>query len=168
MPVEKIHTCVNACMIYWGEDSELVNCKFCSHPRYKPTSQRSVSKKNLVPFKQMYYFPLTPRLQRLNASKATASHMRWHAEHEVEEGVMRYCSDAPAWKHFDKKHSSFSEESRNVRLGLSTDGFQPFGQTGKQYSSWPVIVTPYNLPPWMCMKDPYLFFVSYSSWAKES
>ncbi|XP_049388296.1 uncharacterized protein LOC125852607 [Solanum stenotomum] len=157
MPVEKIHTCVNACMIYWGEDSELVNCKFCSHPKYKLTSQRSVSKKNLVPFKQMYYFPLTPRLQRLYASKATVLHMRWHAEHEVEEGVMRHCSDAPAWKHFDKKHPSFSEESRNVRLGLSTYGFQPFGQTGKQYSSWPVIVTPYNLPPWMCMKDPYLF-----------
>ncbi|XP_049388507.1 uncharacterized protein LOC125852871 [Solanum stenotomum] len=105
----------------------------------------------------MYYFPLTPRLQRLYTSKATASHMRWHAEHEVEEGVMHHCSDAPAWKHFDKKHPSFSEESRNVRLGLSTDEFQPFGQTGKQYSSWPVIVTPYNLPPWMCMKDPYLF-----------
>ncbi|XP_015170735.1 uncharacterized protein [Solanum tuberosum] len=64
---------------------------------------------------------------------------------------MRHCSDAPAWKHFDKKHRSFSEESRNVRLGLSTDGFQPFGQTGKQYSSWPVIVTPYNLPPWICV-----------------
>ncbi|XP_059288082.1 uncharacterized protein LOC132041388 isoform X3 [Lycium ferocissimum] len=157
MPVEKIHSCVNACMIYWGEDSELIYCKFCSHPRYKPSKQRSNSKRNLVPFKQMYYFPLTPRLQRLYASEATASHMRWHAEHEVEEGVMRHCSDAPAWKHFDRMHPSFATESRNVRLGLCTDGFQPFGQTGQQYSSWPVIVTPYNLPPWMCMKDPYLF-----------
>ena len=24
-----------------------------------------------------------------------------------------------------------------------------------QYSIWPVILIPYNLPPWMCMKDPY-------------
>ncbi|GFP99843.1 mitochondrial pyruvate carrier 3 [Phtheirospermum japonicum] len=48
-------------------------------------------------------------------------------------------------------------ETRNVRLGLCTDGFQPFGSFGKQYSSWPVIVTPYNLPPWMCMKEQYMF-----------
>ncbi|XP_074356714.1 uncharacterized protein LOC141696477 [Apium graveolens] len=46
---------------------------------------------------------------------------------------------------------------RNVRLGLSADGFQPFGETGRKYSSWPIIVTPYNLPPWMCSKEQYLF-----------
>ena len=98
-----------------------------------------------------------PRLQRLYASKATANDMRWHKEHNTEEGVMRHCSDSPAWKHFNQIHPSFAVESRNVRLGLCTDGFQPFGQTGQQYSSWPVIVTPYNLPPWMCMKDEYMF-----------
>ncbi|XP_058009704.1 uncharacterized protein LOC131183255 [Hevea brasiliensis] len=64
---------------------------------------------------------------------------------------------ATAWKHFNKTHPSFVVEVRNVRLGLCTDGFQPFGQSGQQYSSWPVIVTPYNLPPWLCMKDEYMF-----------
>ena len=44
-----------------------------------------------------------------------------------------------------------------MRLGLCTDGFQPYGQSGQQYSSWPVILTPYNLPPWMCMKEEYIF-----------
>ncbi|KAL8113773.1 hypothetical protein AgCh_020898 [Apium graveolens] len=33
------------------------------------------------------------------------------------------------WKQFDKAHPSFSSEVRNVRLGLSADGFQPFGET---------------------------------------
>ena len=37
------------------------------------------------------------------------------------------------------------------------DGFQPFGQSGQQYSSWPVIVTMYNLPTWICMKEEYMF-----------
>ena len=23
------------------------------------------------------------------------------------------------------------------------------------YSVWPIILVPYNLPPWFCMKDPY-------------
>ena len=73
------------------------------------------------------------------------------------QGVMRHCSDSPAWKHFDHIYPSFAAESRNVRLGLCTEGFQSFGQTGQQYSSWPVIVTPYNLPPWMCIKDEYMF-----------
>ncbi|XP_057990582.1 uncharacterized protein LOC131172963 [Hevea brasiliensis] len=27
----------------------------------------------------------------------------------------------------------------------------------QQYSSWPIIVTPYNLPPWLCMKEEYMF-----------
>ncbi|XP_059290605.1 uncharacterized protein LOC132044132 [Lycium ferocissimum] len=31
------------------------------------------------------------------------------------------------------------------------------GQSGRKYSSWPVIVTPYNLPPGMCMKEAYMF-----------
>ncbi|KAJ8769380.1 hypothetical protein K2173_002584 [Erythroxylum novogranatense] len=104
----------------------------------------------------MYYFPLTPRLQRLYTSDVTACHMRWHAEHDQEDGVMRHPSDALAWKHFNDTHVHFAIESRNMRLGLSTDGFQPFGQSGQQYSSWPVIITPYNLPPWMCMKKAYI------------
>ena len=70
---------------------------------------------------------------------------------------MCHPSDSEAWKHFNRTHPSFSYECRNVRLGLCTDGFQPFGQSGQQYSSWPVIVTPYNLPPWMCMKEAYMF-----------
>ena len=70
---------------------------------------------------------------------------------------MCHCSDALAWKHFNQTHPSFSAEIQNVRLGLYADGFQPFGQSGQQYSSWPVIVTPYNLPPWLCMKEEYMF-----------
>ncbi|XP_016456739.2 uncharacterized protein LOC107780687 [Nicotiana tabacum] len=83
--------------------------------------------------------------------------MRWHHEHIQEDGVMRHPSDSEAWKHFNETHPFFVAEPRNVRLGLCTDGFQPFGQSGRKYSSWPVIVTPYNLPPWMCMKEAYMF-----------
>ena len=157
LPVEKIHCCLNNCMIYWGIDSNLTSCKFCYYPRYKSRREGVGNQEKLVPHKQMYYFPLASRLQRLYASEATAKYMRWHGEHVIEAGVMRHCSDAPAWKHFDQMNPSFAAEIRNVRLGLCTDGFQPFGQSGQQYSSWPIIVTPYNLPPWMCMKESYMF-----------
>ena len=105
----------------------------------------------------MYYFPLTPRLQHLYALEATANSMRWHNDHFVEDGEMRHCSDSPSRKHFNAMHPSFADESCNVILGLCTDGFQPFRQSGSQCSSWPVILTPYNLPPKMCMKEQYMF-----------
>ena len=73
LPVYKIHTCLNGCMIYWGDDSELTQCKFCDHDRDRP---QSINRQNLVLYKKMYYFPLTPRLQHLYALEATAKSMR--------------------------------------------------------------------------------------------
>nr|GEU60015.1 hypothetical protein [Tanacetum cinerariifolium] len=158
LPCEKNNCCINGCMLYWGEeDKDMLICKFCEHPRYKQSKTGSKKRKTETPHQFMHYFPLILRLQRLYASKVTATHMRWHDEHVQEDDVMSHPSDDEAWKHFDQTYPPFAEETRNVRLGLCTDGFQPFRQSGKQYSCWPVIVTPYNLPPWMCMKDLYMF-----------
>jgi hypothetical protein len=51
----------------------------------------------------------------------------------------------------------FSTESRNVLLGLCTNGFNPFGSFAAPYSCWPVILTVYNLPPGMCMRPEFMF-----------
>ncbi|OMO95192.1 Transposon, En/Spm-like protein [Corchorus capsularis] len=83
--------------------------------------------------------------------------MTWHHTHEITEGFMSHPSDGEAWKHFDRTYPDFASDPRNIRLGLCADGFAPHGQFGKTYSCWPVIVTPYNLPPSMCMKSPYMF-----------
>ena len=40
-----------------------------------------------------------------------------------------------------------------MRLGLSTDGFNPFGNMSTSYSMWLVFIVPYNLPPWACMEE---------------
>ncbi|GJX83293.1 hypothetical protein Tco_0332774 [Tanacetum coccineum] len=61
--------------------------------------------------------------------------------------------DGGAWKKFDMKYPDFAKEPRNVRLGLCADGFNPFGNLSQTYSMWPVILTTYNLPPWLCMKE---------------
>jgi hypothetical protein len=66
-------------------------------------------------------------------------------------------SDGEAWKHFNSMHPHFSAESRNVRLGLCTDEFNPFGSFAASYSCWPVILTVYNLPPGMCMRLKFMF-----------
>ena len=56
---------------------------------------------------------------------------------------------------FDLQHPDFIIEPRNVRLGLATDGFNLFGNMNNNYSVWPVILIPYNLPPWLVMKVSY-------------
>ncbi|KAL3373510.1 hypothetical protein AABB24_005474 [Solanum stoloniferum] len=155
LPVEKVDCYELGCMLYWGDDEHLTSCTFCGHERYKRCVGSRMRK--LVPYKKMYYFPLIPRLQKLYASHATTVDMRWHHEHTKDDGVMRHPSDSEAWKHFNETHRFFAAKPRNIRLGLCTNGFQPFNQSGSKYSSWPVIVTPYNLPPGICMKEAYMF-----------
>lgn len=136
-------------MIYWGAGIDLTSCKFCQHPRYKMGMNNNTSKVSQRIYKKMVYFHFIPRLQMLCASEATSKPMRWHHEHVAKNDVMQHPSDSPAWNHFNMTHPSFSSEKRNIFLGLSMDGFQPFGQSRKQYSSWPIVLTPYNLSPWM-------------------
>ncbi|XP_055962322.1 uncharacterized protein LOC126687685 [Mercurialis annua] len=121
LPVEVIDCCFRNCMIYWGSDAELTRCKICDHERWKPPPKgNSVKRRVNVPYRKMFYFPITLRLQ-------------------------------------SELHTEFAAEVRNIRLGLCTIRFQLFGAFGQNYSSWPVILTPYNLPPGMCMKDEFMF-----------
>jgi hypothetical protein len=150
----KIDICPNFCMLYYLENVELTECTTCEHSRYKPRTGRG---KTLVAYKKLRYFPITPRLQRLFMSRRTAEYVTWHQSHHAVDGVMVHPSDGEAWKHFNSVYPHFSAESRNVRLGLCTDGFNPFGSFSAPYSCWPVILMVYNLPPGMCMRPEFMF-----------
>ncbi|GJX86192.1 uncharacterized protein Tco_0336966 [Tanacetum coccineum] len=149
LPREKIHACKNHCMLFYGKvDSLLSKCKVCGHSRYKNGGRNNVP--NLV----LTYFPIAPRLQRMYMSKKMSKEMTWHHDHKTDSNKMVHPSDGKAWKHFDSTHySSFSKEIQNVRLGLCTDGFNPNNSNSNSCSLWPVFLTIYNLPPWMCLKD---------------
>jgi len=86
----------------------------------------------------------------------TSTQMRWHVEGRTRDGVMRHPADSIAWRKFDEAHTDFARDPRNVRLGLASDGFSPFKSMSISHSTWPVILIPYNLPPWLCMKQPYM------------
>ena len=66
---------------------------------------------------------------------------------------MRHPVDGQAWNHFDNKYPDFSIEPKNERLSLTEDRFNLFGNMSLSYSMWLVILTTYNLPPWLCMKE---------------
>ncbi|XP_056843150.1 uncharacterized protein LOC130495698 [Raphanus sativus] len=159
IPYYTIDVCVNNCMIFWKEDEKWDECQFCDAPRWKPRNERRRTK---VAYSRMWYLPIADRLKRMYQSKKTASAMRWHAEHQAKEGEMCHPSDAAEWKNFQDLHPRFAEEPRNVYLGLCTDGFNPFGMSNN-HSLWPVILTPYNLPPGMCMNTEYLFLTILNS-----
>ncbi|GKG22607.1 hypothetical protein Tco_0387910, partial [Tanacetum coccineum] len=84
----------------------------------------------------------------------TAKEMIWHATGKcTKPGKMQHPVDGRAWKNFDTKYPDFAKEPRNVRLWLAADGFNLFGNLSQAYSMWPVILTTYNLPSWLCMKE---------------
>ncbi|CAL8085193.1 unnamed protein product [Prunus armeniaca] len=69
---------------------------------------------------------------------------------------MRHPTDGEAWKEFNRTFPNFFADPRNVRLGLVTDRFNPYEVLNQQHSTWPILVFPYNLPPWKCMKKEYM------------
>ncbi|XP_075097586.1 uncharacterized protein LOC107787862 [Nicotiana tabacum] len=153
---KKIDACKNNCMLYWKDDKFLESCKVCGASRWKEDKHRGETKfKNgkKIAHKILRYFPLKPILQRLFMSSKISSLMTWNHEKRVDDGMMRHSADSMAWKKFDELHQSFAAEPRNVRLGLASDGFQPFGSSRTPYNIWPVVLIPYNLPSWLCMKQ---------------
>ncbi|XP_027124240.1 uncharacterized protein [Coffea arabica] len=150
---QKIDVCKFDCSLFWKENEKMDKCPVCKESRWKVNN----GKKKKVSQKMMWYFPLKARLQRLFMSSKTTEDMRWHEEKRVkEEGIMRHPADSTAWKDFDKQYPDFAKDSRNVRLGLATDGFNPFGNMSNSYSMWPVILVPYNLPAYKFMRKEYL------------
>ncbi|WVZ49712.1 hypothetical protein U9M48_001044 [Paspalum notatum var. saurae] len=79
--------------------------------------------------------------------------MRWHDEGRTKDGKLRHPADGEAWRDFDARYPDFAADARNVRLSLASDGFNPFGNMSIKHSTWPVMLVPYNLPPWICMKE---------------
>ncbi|XP_074326699.1 uncharacterized protein LOC141664646 [Apium graveolens] len=76
----------------------------------------------------------------------------------IVDGQLSHPADGDEWKAFDARFPRFAKEARNIRLGLSSDGFDPFcDPLARDYTVWPVVVVFYNLPPFMCMKAPYMF-----------
>jgi hypothetical protein len=71
--------------------------------------------------------------------------------------VIAHPADGSQWQDFNKNNPLFSSDPRNVRFALSTDGMNPFNERMSDHSTWPVILTMYNIPTYLCQKRKYLF-----------
>ncbi|KAA0053293.1 CACTA en-spm transposon protein [Cucumis melo var. makuwa] len=65
--------------------------------------------------------------------KEGSADMRWHRDKRVE-----------------------TDDVLRLQL-MQRDGFNPFGQMSTSYSMWSVVLLPYNLLPWKCMKETNFF-----------
>ena len=143
-----IHVCPNNCVLFRKTYAGLDNCPVCKASRWKDPEKKK------IPAKVLRHFPLIPRLQRLFVSKKSSEEVQWHKlKRKHNEKEMTHPADGKAWEDFDKCWPDFAEDARNLRLGLATDGFNPFSNMSSSYSMWPVFVIPYNLPPWLCMQE---------------
>lgn len=96
-----------------------------------------------------------------------AQNLLWHSEKRIDDGMLRHPADAAQWKSFDAEYPNFSADPRNLRLGLASDGMNPFGNLSSRYSVWPVILVNYNLPPELCMKRKFMMLTLLISGPKQ-
>nr|XP_051215102.1 uncharacterized protein LOC127332797 [Lolium perenne] len=153
---ERIHVCEQDCQIFWKEKESDDFCSICGISRWKNTPDKTTltkkERRKASPKKVLRYFPIKPRLKRLFMHKETAAALRWHDEEHTKDGALRHPVDSEAWKHINSKHPHIAADPRNIRFAMATDGFNPFGMMSSKHSCWLVVLIPYNLPPWLCMK----------------
>ena len=79
-----------------------------------------------MPAKVLRHFPLIPRLLRLYKSLKTDEDMIWQDKYRTKDEILRDPADARAWKEFDEQYPNFASNPQNIRLGLASDGSNPF------------------------------------------
>ncbi|KAL6189211.1 hypothetical protein ACLB2K_040601 [Fragaria x ananassa] len=139
MKYEKIDACPNDYILYRDLNVDAKKCPSCNASRWKLA-------------KDGY--------EKVGVSAKTL----WGRK---KDGMMRHPADCPTWKMVDTNWPDFGIEHRNLRLALSSDGFNPYGAVNSKYSCWPVILITYNLPPWLCMKRKYMMLTLLISGPKQ-
>ena len=162
MEYQKIHACPNDCILYKHEFQEMSKCPICGTSRNKvkddEESNYDEKSKRGPPVNVLWYPPIIPRFKRLFANEDNAKDLTWHANGRISYGLVCHPADCSQWKKIDGLYPDFGKDPRNLRLGLASDGMNPYGTLSTQHSSWPVLLVIYNLPPWLCMKRKYMMF----------
>nr|KYP69750.1 hypothetical protein KK1_008951 [Cajanus cajan] len=123
---KKIHACPNDYILYRKEFEALHKCPRCGLSRYKVKDGGCSSDEDVD-------------MDNINF-----------------DGMLCHPVDSLQWKKIDSLFPNFGSEARNLRLKLALDGMNPFGNLSTNHNSWSVLLSIYNLPPWLCMKRKYV------------
>ncbi|KAL3692888.1 hypothetical protein R1sor_006539 [Riccia sorocarpa] len=69
---------------------------------------------------------------------------------------MRLVVDSPSVQHVEQTWPEFRRDPRHLRFGLASDGVSQYGVKSSSHSTWPVVLTNYNVPPWLASKKGFL------------
>ena len=149
-----IHACVGGCVLFRGPLENATHCPKCNAPRYKDVQKKK------RPWKVLRHFPLIPRLKRMFRTPAISELMVWHSKNGSTDGMVRHPCDSKAWHHVHENvDPTFGNDPRNVHMGLAADGVNPFKLQRSSWSTWPVMLLNYNLPPWLTTKKFFIMLV---------
>jgi len=150
MQYDKIDACPNGCVLFredLKDETYCPKCKACRFLEVESGDGDGQKRPLKIPALVLRHLPFMGRLQRLFMTEERAKQMTWHKNGKrYAPDKMVHPSDGEAWQAFDLKHRSKSDEARNVRVALATDGFNPYGMMSAPYTCWPVFVIPLNLP----------------------
>lgn len=147
-----IHACKNDCILYRKQYEAMSSCPRCGASRWE-VDKHSGETKNGIPAKVLRYFPIKERFKRMFRSETMSKDLQWHFSNASEDGTVRHPVDSLTWAQVNARWPLFAAEPRNLRLGISTDGMNPFSIQNTKHSTWPVMLVNYNMPPTMCMKS---------------
>jgi len=116
----------------------------------------------------LWYLPIIPRFKHLFANGDNAKDLAWHENGRNCDGMLHHPANSSQWKKIDRLFLDFGKEARNLRLGLASDGMNPYGSLSTQHSSWLVLLVIYNLPPWLCMELKYIMLSMMISGPRQS
>jgi hypothetical protein len=85
-----------------------------------------------VPKKVFCHFPLIPQLKRMFKVHVISDLMVWHSSNRSIDGLVQHVADSKAWSHIDVMWLEFAIKPHYVKLGLATNGVNPYGD--KSYS----------------------------------
>jgi hypothetical protein len=133
LEVQKIHACINDCILYRDEEYENSEaCPVCTALWYKirrddPGDVDGEPPRKRVPAKVMWYAPIIPRLKCLFRNKEHARLLRWHKEDRKKDAMLRLPADGLQWRKIERDCPDFAGDARNLRFGLSIDGMNLLG-----------------------------------------
>jgi hypothetical protein len=139
--VQKYHYCKNECYIFLNQQpgTQVQQCPRCDHDRFDSNSK---------PFKVYQYLPLIPQLCRLYDTR----YKRYPAD-QLLLPVGKACNErgtlygSPGWREHILDDIDFCSERRNIALGFSSDGANPFRSGVDTF--WPLVLRNLNLPPYI-------------------
>ncbi len=172
--------CVNDCTLYLGRNSNSFRCKTCKKPRFRICTQRGCRTRGTSlcqhllrdgsPYKQLHYRPLITIMTDLLSQSKFHHYLNYGRVHNNSAEYSDFMDGELARGHLREMNDIFNawvEQDRDVRgnavmINLLLSEFYDSGQLFKSYvfDFWPLCFGILNLPPNLCGKVGFSYFLS--------